>query len=324
MLGKKSWNVYNKDNIEKVRRDEEKAELQKEEEERRMQEVDAERRLQILRGETLEPILASVAEESTAQQSKGGRDRKRRKLEGEDDTDRDIRLAKAQATSENLPLTTVVKSSISSSISSAPLTDRKGNINLFPEERSRKGGQKNAEAQAEEAKKKKEYEDQFTMRFSNAAGFKQGLETPWYSANNAAENDLEVIPKDAWGNEDPRRKERDTMRLNSSDPLAFMKKGVKQLKQAERDRAQWLRDREREFSNPIGAAKSHRKRHRSPEIIEELSLDISSISSRRSRKHSEREHRHHTRRPKSHSRSREHHRHRSERADRDKAVLSNR
>lgn len=50
LLGKKSWNVYNTDNIERVRRDEAAARAREEADEQRMQEEDAERRLKILRG----------------------------------------------------------------------------------------------------------------------------------------------------------------------------------------------------------------------------------------------------------------------------------
>lgn len=58
--------------------------------------------------------------------------------------------------------------------SNAPLVDHTGHIDLFPEERSRAPIQKNEEAEREASKKKQEYEDQYTMRFSNAAG-KDGL-----------------------------------------------------------------------------------------------------------------------------------------------------
>jgi N-terminal domain of CBF1 interacting co-repressor CIR len=50
LLHHKSWHVYNTDNIERVRRDQEKARLKEEAEELRMNKADQERRLQQLRG----------------------------------------------------------------------------------------------------------------------------------------------------------------------------------------------------------------------------------------------------------------------------------
>lgn len=58
LLGKKSWNVYNTDNVERVRCDEAKAAEREELEEQRMQEIDAARRTALLRGETPPPRLS--------------------------------------------------------------------------------------------------------------------------------------------------------------------------------------------------------------------------------------------------------------------------
>ncbi|KAG9717065.1 hypothetical protein KCU60_g9544, partial [Aureobasidium melanogenum] len=58
LLGKKSWNVYNKDNIDRVRRDEAAAQAREQEAERRMDQEDAARRIAILRNE--EEVLLLV------------------------------------------------------------------------------------------------------------------------------------------------------------------------------------------------------------------------------------------------------------------------
>jgi N-terminal domain of CBF1 interacting co-repressor CIR len=50
LLHHKSWHVYNTDNIEKVRRDQQNAQRKEEEDEMRMNQADQERRLQQLRG----------------------------------------------------------------------------------------------------------------------------------------------------------------------------------------------------------------------------------------------------------------------------------
>lgn len=216
-----------------------------------MQEVDSERRIRILRGlQVTTPPPSSDGQTGQAREGGHGgvpRERKRRKIAGEDDTERDIRIAQ-----ENSAVTTK-KHEVAQTVrpsSDAPLTDRKGNINLFPEEgTSRRHAPKNAEAEAEAAKKKKEFEDQFTLRFSNAAGFKQAVgQKPWYqSINDNAEDGEIAVTKDVWGNEDPRRKEREKTRLDTEDPLAAMQKGVEELREVKKERKRWKEERGREM-----------------------------------------------------------------------------
>ncbi|MCJ1320382.1 hypothetical protein MMC15_005720 [Xylographa vitiligo] len=256
LLGKKSWNVYNTANIEKVKADEAAADAREAAEEQRMQEVDAERRIQILRG--IPPVpLASAPErtqtptERTERSGAPSRDRKRRRIDGENDTERDIRYAK-----ENQSVASTHESRHLKRYkpSDAPLTDRAGHINLFPAEGPRRGGPKNPEAEAEAAAKKKEYEDQYTMRFSNAAGFKQAIGAkPWYHRGlevekvEKEEEEVESVGKDVWGNEDPRRKERQKMRIVADDPLAAIQQGVKDLRQVERQKRVWIEEQKREI-----------------------------------------------------------------------------
>ncbi|KAA6414575.1 MAG: hypothetical protein FRX48_01324 [Lasallia pustulata] len=266
LLGKKSWNVYNTDNIEKVKRDEAAAAAREAAEEQRMQEVDAERRIQILRGLRVEQLPAADNEQHAESGRRGsGREPKRRRIAGEDDTDRDIRLAKEADTTSAAKAGALVTTRTTSD---APLTDHAGHINLFPMESSRRNGPKNAEAEAETARKKRELEDQYTMRFSNAAGFKQAIgQKPWYHALDAvsAENQDQTPSKDVWGNEDPRRKEREKMRMAADDPLAAIQKGVTELREVERERKRWKEQKERELMDLYQAerAKSRqRKRHR--------------------------------------------------------------
>ncbi|KAI9761567.1 MAG: hypothetical protein M4579_000959 [Chaenotheca gracillima] len=289
LLGKKSWNVYNTDNIERVRRDEAAAEEREAEEERRMQEVDAERRIKILKGLRPDtPPPAPVPESSRLEKggiekrSSAGSERppkRRRKLAGEDDTDRDIRFAKEDAENTSSRVDEQVKVT---KTSNAPITDPKGHINLFP--MNERGGprsrpEKNPEAEAELAKKKREYENQYTMRFSNAAGFKQGLEKPWYSSlaksetlagGDSGEHEVaETIGKDVWGNEDPGRRNREKSRIEAGDPLASMKSGVKRLKEIEKEKKRRTKERDREFEDPIGARKKKR-RHEHDGTIDDL------------------------------------------------------
>jgi ADP-ribose pyrophosphatase YjhB (NUDIX family) len=124
-----------------------------------------------------------------------------------------------------------------------PFTDARGHIDLFSSMSQVK--EKNVEAEAERARKKRDHEDQYTMRFSNAASFKQGLNAPWYSGNG--QNDADVLGKDVWGNDDIGRKERERTRIVAYDPLGAIKRGVEQLRDVEKSRKDWMSEREREM-----------------------------------------------------------------------------
>ncbi|KAK1068059.1 hypothetical protein LTR12_005503 [Friedmanniomyces endolithicus] len=266
LLGKKSWNVYNTANVERVRRDEAEAQAREEAEEQRMQDEDAARRIAILRGEPVAPLLPDAAAPAGDLDTRGNakarrdrdekhdgapRERKRRKLHGEDDTDREIRFAREDVEAGQRAKTALVKKDVED----APLIDHAGHLQLIPapdEKAIRKAG-KNDAAEAEKAQKRKREEDQVTMRFSNAAGFKNGMEKPWYASNKLVgveESDLsktvvltEVSKKDVWGNEDPRRKDRERSRITSGDPFAAMKHAQRELKQSSRDKERWQRER---------------------------------------------------------------------------------
>lgn len=307
-----------------------------------MQELDAERRIAILRGVTPPPLPEEQPEQPEkasrrAERTEFGHDRKRRRLAGEDDTDRDIRLAKAATVPREDAAAGVASEKPRKPTSNAPLTDHAGHINLFPvDERDTRKGEKNAEAEAEKKKKEREFEDQYTMRFSNAAG-KSGLEKPWYAApsstNVAAggtdatkDGDRKMLDftgspsKDAWGNDDPRRKDREKMRMSASDPLAFMQKAQTQLKQAQRDRRKWVEEKDRETRElkatreKEGRRESRSKRKSRSEDDEELedfsidAADSSKYESRRRDKEKSR-HRHHRSRSRErqHEHSRSHH-----------------
>ncbi|KAF2083136.1 hypothetical protein K490DRAFT_60753, partial [Saccharata proteae CBS 121410] len=197
LLPHKSWNVYNTANIERVRRDEAAAQAAQEEEDRRQDARDAERRIAILRGERVssEPKAGSESGSQVAAQLQSriqkedgpeikgstrdhGDDearrnaRKRRRLAGEDDTDRDIRVARleeeerrAAAESSHLQL----RKKDNKGAADAPITDQAGHINLFPvDERAamEKGKRRgNSEYEKEKERKERELEDQYTMRF---------------------------------------------------------------------------------------------------------------------------------------------------------------
>ncbi|KOS22247.1 Uncharacterized protein ESCO_002189 [Escovopsis weberi] len=252
LLGKKSWNVYNADNIARVRRDEAAARAAEEAEERRMQEIDAERRLAILRGEAHPPlpedefypsqdvVAADAARSRQEPALSGSGPRKRRKRAGEDDTDFEMRLARerSDAKHDGAPPARLPTSS------SAALVDESGHISLFGDQRSRARAEKNEEAEAEAKKKQREFENQYTMRFSNAAG-REGLARPWYSQADGAAPD--ASSKDVWGNDDSNRRQRDAQRIVSGDPLAMMKKGASQVRDLKRERKRVQEERDEDL-----------------------------------------------------------------------------
>lgn len=231
-----------------------------------MQEADAERRIQILRGQQTSDAPPRLVEEyrqtgETSHHGGGqrGPERKRRRIAGEDDTERDIRVALEETTAAVRKQETGRKEAKLSRTSNAPLTDARGHINLFPtaaEGASQRNGPKNAEAEAETARKKREFEDQYTMRFANAAGFKQAVgQTPWYHHSGNDHHDGDAVtgktephhPTNIWGNPDPRRVERQTARLAADDPLAAIQCGVRELQDVERERARWREEQRREI-----------------------------------------------------------------------------
>lgn len=297
-----------------------------------MQEADAERRIQILRGL---PVVDAPQRSPPPAPKEGKdirddgarRDKKRRRIAGEDDTERDIRFALEDSTTASSRQEMSLKPSKGTEVS---LTDKNGHINLFPTQPSKRHKSKNVEAEADATRKKREFEDQYTMRFSNAAGFKTAIgEKPWYQSMegpradqeaNEAGGTTEPISKDVWGNEDPRRKEREKARLAADDPLAMIQKGVLGLREVERERKKWKAEKERETRDLIREEKRRsrigKRRHADDDDnddLENFSLEPPASSGRRkpSSSSTHESHRHQSRRNHHHRHERDQHDHNS-------------
>ena len=341
LLGKKSWNVYNADNVDRVRRDEADARAREEAAEQLMQEQDAERRIALMRGEQ-PPALPAVTDESNDNEhahdprQSDGRERKRRKLKGEDDTEREMRYARedAEAGSRMRESFKQVKTK-DAALDDAPLQDRRGQIQLVPAPEDGGGCERQPSKPEKTSQRKSDEEQSQGMRFSDAAGYRNGMDKPWYTAssNNRDRHDThkpstemalaEVQGKDVWGNEDPRRVDRERQRVTSSDPFAMMQQAQKQLKRSEGDREKWQAERDREMQQlkKDGDRKrrherkheSRRSRRREDESdgLEGFTLDEPAREKRShpSDRDGSRRHRHshrHRSRERSRSRSREH------------------
>lgn len=246
LLGKKSWNVYNKDNIERVRRDEALATAAEEAKEQRMQEEDAARRTAILRGEA-PPTFAIDDEKNDSSDLDRKRPRdaardertKRRRLRGEDDIDRDMRIARQDMQAGSSARERLSDHATSASKDDMSLTDDRGNIALFtaPAEPASKDQQKR-----KGDRDRDQDPDVVGMKFSHAAGYKNEGKTPWYSAVA-----METTERtDAFGNPDAKRVQRDAGRTATNDPMAMMARAQTQLKAAEKDKKAWEEERRRE------------------------------------------------------------------------------
>lgn len=290
-----------------------------------MQEVDAARRLAILRGETPPPLPEAEPEVDPSDRkltrrdrdasSSGFTSRKKRKRVGEDDTDFEMRLARESAEVGREAAVTAAAAGevVVKAKGGADIVDKSGHIDLVgaPPGPS-PAAEKNPEYEREAAKKKREIEDQYQMRFSNAAG-RDGFATgaPWYAKadgrrtidipaadftttnatreNLDAEIGMEAPTKDVWGNDDPRRKVRAVQRLNTDDPLAMMRTGAKRVREMDKDRRREIEEREQELKELRKEGRRREKRRKTERRYKDKDED--GTRSRRHRlEHSERRH----------------------------------
>ncbi|TLD35109.1 homocitrate synthase [Venturia nashicola] len=341
LLSKKSWNVWNADNISRVERDIARGEQIEEEQHQALREYDSLRQLALLRGETppTPPRILSTdeIEQRVRDEARGERQadaegrgamKKKRRLKGEDETDMELRLAK-EAVEERYGESEKQErgSRDKRRKIDAPITDPNGHINLFPIDPRDAAKQKNAEAEAEKAKKTKEFEDQYTMRFANAAGRDGLTQGPWYVTKDEKKRQQEeeagedsrltyMEYKNLWGRPDPKAKDREKQRASTSDPFAMMQKAQSQLKRSEKDKQAWAEQKAKELAQlKEEQEKERRKRHKREHRHSNKLEDTNDRSERRHRRHAyedeedvERRERRHRKSRHSRSPDREHHR----------------
>lgn len=101
------------------------------------------------------------------------------------------------------------------------------------------------------------------VRLTDALGYSVNARQPWYgTAPIEGRFESNSMGRDVWGNEDPRRQQREEQRVSANDPLAAMKRGVKQLRKAESERKEWKAQRERDLNEVEELARKQHKRRR--------------------------------------------------------------
>lgn len=287
LLPKKSYHVYNESNISRVRADEAAAAAAEHAQEQRAQAVDAARRLAILRGETPPPLPEFEPEIDPAHTKFARRDEtsstgfgpRKRKRKGEDDTDFEVRMARERAEAGGRIAEELARGGEGDNRKRAvvDIVGKDGHIDLIGAPTPEIGKtDKNAEYEKEAARKKRELEDQYTMRFSNAAG-RDGFAAgdPWYAsssnrqrapASTTASKDgevgMEAPTKNVWGRDDPKRQDREIKRITSHDPLAMMKMGAKKVREIEKERRRENEERARDMKELEREERRREKRMR--------------------------------------------------------------
>ncbi|KAF8423235.1 hypothetical protein EV426DRAFT_137163 [Tirmania nivea] len=262
LLPKKSWNVYNADNIERVRRDEEIARKKEEEEEMKMQQEDAERKMMELRKRALERQGGAVS--SVGREGGGGSGveiltdgvNRGSVSEGSAMVSSGVKLMEGNMVggANELYATGAVhrngrtlhmperqNSFIAPQVHKS-LTDKSGHINLFLEHhfgpRKLSNHEKNLEYEKEKAEKEAKIAEQFNMSLGKPA---EELR-PWYvNVGKVGEKQEKKT-----GRQVEIEKRRDERFKNLNDPMAVMRRGVRQLKGVEEARKRTERERKYE------------------------------------------------------------------------------
>jgi len=281
LLHHKSWHVYNKDNVERVQRDKEKARLKEEAEEQRMNEIDQERRLAQLRGNAYGiPVPEETATFTTKAPSKRGSDKRGSEDKGSEDGAVGRRVEVESQKHFNL-------------FEDVEREAKKGGIT--------KEGEGNPEREKEVEREKKKWEDLVTSKLINSAK----EHNPWYSTRDlrsGAEKQKSEVEKEV-------REQKEMKMKSEADPLKAMEKFLERKRVVEEREERRREKMERELTErerrrgrgrtPEFDGREHGKRRRDDDGVTDSGKERSRSprgERHRSRKH---RHRHHHRRDES-------------------------
>ncbi|KAF8469710.1 hypothetical protein BDZ91DRAFT_63594 [Kalaharituber pfeilii] len=262
LLSKKSWNVYNADNIERVRRDEVIAQEKEEAEEQRMQQEDAQRRMLELRRRALEK-QTPIREAITGGGGGGGTaslvSDQGYKRKTDDYADDGMVGSQSQSLIDKIVGKGLVQGSERNNLRREPMRgqwdgatpigstrntqDKSGHINLFSELQSAPTKlslqEKNPEYEKEKAEKEAKIAEQYNMALGKPADELR----PWYVTVDKVGEKQERKSDKQIGIE----KRRDEKFKDLNDPMAMMRRGVKQLREIEEARRKLEEERRTEI-----------------------------------------------------------------------------
>ena len=243
LLQHKSWNIYNPKLQERIARDEAEAQEREEAQNKIRQEYDAAKRYALLRGES-PPPAPELLDDGQHKRRRRDNDyesvdtkRQRRKLTGEDDTDRDVRLARGKMADDAASKQRVGGyKSKGQANTNAPIVDDSGHSQ--PQTRAFGKGD------TFEALKDTPWYSNASMAVTTrerALGSMNDAGGPLDSGNGGLETEVlsRYNPTDRWGQPDQARKERAKARMNAADPLNAMITGWGKQKEYETAKSQW-------------------------------------------------------------------------------------
>jgi hypothetical protein len=319
-----------------------------------MQDADAARRLAILRGESPPPPLPEVeqpADPSDKKWTRRERDgaARKRKRAGEDDTDFEMRVARERAQEGNKVRGELgVAAGREGQGPDVDIVDSRGHIDLIggvpprDDDAGEHDGKKREPAMAsrhdtfgslkDELAGQSWYTDTKRRRITTTTALIPAGVAATTTEDREAERGMEAPTKNVWGRDDPKRRGRETARLDANDPLAMMKSGAKKVREVAKERRRDAEERERELQQlrkeERRRDKEERRRRREGARKEENGRDDHHSSRSESRHHrdrrredgrDDRDRRGHRRRSESeHGRERERDKH-HHRRDRDRS-----